>query len=49
MLQLRPYQKDALQNVQKSFKNKIHKQLLVFPTEAGKTILFIAITQEKDS
>jgi len=45
MLQLRPYQKEALKSVQKSFKNKIHKQLLVLPTGAGKTVLFIAITQ----
>ena len=45
MLNLRPYQKEALTSVKKSFKSKIHKQLLVLPTGAGKTCLFIAITQ----
>lgn len=45
MLQLRSYQKEALKSVQISFKSKIHKQLLVLPTGAGKTVLFIAITQ----
>ena len=45
MLHLRPYQKEALESVKKSFKNNIHKQLLVLPTGAGKTVLFIAITQ----
>jgi len=45
MLNLRSYQNDALNSVVKSFNNKIHKQVVVFPTGAGKTVLFIAITQ----
>lgn len=44
-LSLRPYQKDAIENVIKSFKDKIHKQLLVLPTGSGKTCVFIAIAK----
>ena len=44
-LDLRPYQKEALEKVIKSFNEKTHRQLLVLPTGAGKTCIFIAITQ----
>lgn len=44
-MNLRDYQKEALSSVGKSFKNKIHKQVIVLPTGAGKTVLFIAITK----
>jgi len=42
-LSLRKYQHEALSSVVRSFDNSIHRQLLVLPTGAGKTCLFIAI------
>lgn len=44
-MNLRDYQNEALSSVIKSFKSKIHKQVIVLPTGAGKTVLFIAIAQ----
>ena len=44
-LSLRDYQKEALQKVVESFDQNINKQLIVMPTGAGKTILFLAVSQ----
>lgn len=44
-MNLRNYQNEALSSVIKSFNSKIHKQVIVLPTGAGKTVLFIAIAQ----
>ena len=45
-LKLYPYQQDAFNSVIDSFQNKqVHRQLLVLPTGAGKTILFITIAK----
>ena len=42
---LYPYQQEALEKVVKSFEKNIYRQLVVMPTAAGKTVLFVAITR----
>jgi len=39
-IELRPYQKEALDAILSAEKQNITKQLVVLPTGAGKTILF---------
>ena len=44
MLELRPYQKDSVENVRNSYRSGKNKPLLVLPTGGGKTICFSHIT-----
>lgn len=46
MLSLRTYQKEAVQAIQKQWKDGFLKTLLVLPTGCGKTIVFAKVTEE---
>lgn len=47
MIQLRDYQQDAIDASRKALARGIQKQLMVLPTGGGKTIVFSAISQER--
>lgn len=42
---LRPYQKDALESINKFYDNGVKRQLVVLPTGAGKTVIFSSLPQ----
>src|SRR5271169_2412657 len=44
-IKLRDYQLEALEAVQKEYKSKVLRQLIVLPTGTGKTIIFAAIAK----
>lgn len=45
-IQLRDYQLEALEAVNREYKSKVRKQLIVLPTGTGKTIIFSAIAKD---
>lgn len=45
-MELRPYQKEAMQGVLSQWDSGVQKTLLVLPTGCGKTIVFAKITEE---
>lgn len=46
IMELRPYQNEALNAVFSEWDNGIFKTLLVLPTGCGKTIVFAKVTEE---
>lgn len=45
-IELRDYQLEALKAVNREYKSKVRRQLIVLPTGTGKTIIFAAIVKE---
>ena len=48
-VQLRPYQKEALDSIKEFSAKGINKQLVVLPTGAGKTVIFTHLPQHLDN
>lgn len=48
-MELRPYQKEAMEAVQKQWDSGVKKTLLVLPTGTGKTIVFAKLAEERVS
>ena len=46
-MELRQYQEEARQAVEKQWEDGIQKTLLVLPTGCGKTIVFAKITEDR--
>ena len=44
-LQLRPYQREALESIKSKYETGVTRQLVVLPTGTGKTVLFASLPQ----
>lgn len=49
MIQLRPYQTEAIEAIEESYNRGCRKQLIALPTGTGKTILFAAQTRKMNT
>ena len=47
-MELRDYQKECLQAIEKHFQEGMQRQMVVLPTGAGKTVIFSELIKEKN-